>query len=73
LTSAYNYDLNDENAFRFDTMVYELIKKDRWSEALLMANILCDENTKKVLYREYIDKFFATKNPIHTLLMVKIG
>jgi hypothetical protein len=34
--------------------------------------LLCGEETKKVLMSEYIDKFIATKNPIQTLLMIKI-
>ena len=40
---------------------------------MLIAMLLCGEDTKKVLVSEYIDKFIATKNPIHTLLMIKIG
>jgi hypothetical protein len=34
--------------------------------------LLCGEETKKVLVGEYIEKFIGTKNPIHTLLMIKI-
>ena len=73
MRSAYDFCSNNENGFKFDTMVFELIKKGRWSEGMLLANILCDEDTKRVLYREYIDKFIVSKNPIHTLLMIKIG
>lgn len=40
---------------------------------MVIAMLLCGEDTKKALVSEYIDKFIATKNPIRTLLMIKIG
>ena len=72
MSSAYDYGIGDENGFKFETMAFELIKNDQWSQGLLIAMLLCGEETKKVLAGEYIDKFITTKNPIHTLLMIKI-
>jgi len=40
---------------------------------MLIAIMMCDEETKKVLLREYIDKFISKKNPLYTLLMIKNG
>jgi len=40
---------------------------------MLIAIMMCDEETKKVLLREYIDKFISKKNPLSTLLMIKNG
>jgi len=40
---------------------------------MLIAIMMCDEETKKVLLREYIDKFISNKNPLYTLLMIKNG
>jgi hypothetical protein len=73
MSSAYDYGSGDENGFKFETMAFELIKNDQSGQGLLIAMLLCGEETKKVLLREYIDKFISTKNPIHTLLMIKIS
>ena len=54
-------------------MAFELIKNDQSGQGMLIAMLLCGEETKKVLLSEYIDKFISTKNPIHTLLMIKIS
>ena len=72
MSSAYDYGTGDENGFKFETMAFELIKNDQWNQGILIAMLLCGDETKKVLMSEYIDKFIATKNPIHTLLMIKI-
>jgi hypothetical protein len=40
---------------------------------MLIAIMMCDEETKKVLLREYIDKFISKKNPLSTLLIIKNG
>lgn len=73
MSSAYDYGSGDENGFRFEQMAFELIKKEEWNQGMLITMLLCEEETRKVLIREYIDKFVSTKNPMHTLLMIKIG
>ncbi len=54
-------------------MAFELIKKEEWNQGMLISLLLCEEETRKVLVREYVDKFIAPKNPIYTLLFIKIG
>ena len=73
MSTAYDYGSGDENGFKFETMAFELMKKEQWNQGMLIAMLLCGEETKKVLLSEYIEKFISTKNPIHTLLMIKIS
>jgi hypothetical protein len=54
-------------------LAFSLIKNQKWSEGLVIASLLCDEETKGVLIREYIEKFIVDKNPLQTLLLIKIG
>ena len=73
MTSAYDYATEDENGFKFEQMAFEMIKKEEWNQGMLIGLLLCDEETRKVLVREYVDKFIGPKNPIYTLLLIKIG
>lgn len=73
MSSAYDYATEDENGFKFEQMAFEMIKKEEWNQGMLIGLLLCEEETRKVLVREYVDKFIAPKNPIYTLLLIKIG